>query len=779
MLQTLPLADLLRQFRAEAHLSQEELADRAGISARAIGDIETGVSLWPRAITVSLLAEALALDAESRDAFRSAASRRGLRRGEVAALPAAVSLVGRDAEIAALRALLLDSATRLVTLAGGPGVGKTALAVATATELAGEHFERALFIEFATLPDPVLVPTKIALALGVRDVRGESVTVSVGSAIGDGSLLLVLDNFERMIAAAPVIAELVGATRNLKVLVTSRIPLHLSMERVVKVEPLTPDSSARLLIDRIATGGTPHLHDDTEIAELARALGGLPLAINLAAPLLGTASAHELATRLKHPLDVLAAMHDAIAWSYDLLAVKEQHLLRALAVFDGGFTEEGAQHVAAGADALETLQALARLIDHSLVSVSETGTSDVEFGLHPLVSEFAAKALEREGESEAAYLRLVEYCTDLAHVQPRPEPFADPATRARLNRESSHFDRALGWLKSTGRLENALSLAYELWLIWYRRGANAHGYAWARSLLVAADESALRIDEGLRADANWAASGLALASGQFDDGERHVALALPHKRAIGDRKAVASLLAGAGVCASFKGNYAAGRTYFEESLAIRRDLGDGLDVARSLSDLGVHASDEGNQNEANSHLEEALTLYRAAGRRMGVSLTLGSLALVAVRAGFPLRAEPLAREAARLADEIGYAESARAAKIALSRALMDSGDFAEAKGIAFAVAAGDETASGDLGGDILRLLAAIEFRLERPRAAARLLSAASAAPGLPVIPLADRAAHEALVASVAGALGPEFENELSTGRAQGARAVLAACQFRD
>jgi predicted ATPase/DNA-binding XRE family transcriptional regulator len=784
MLQTLPLADLLRQFRAEAHLSQEELAERAGISARAIGDIETGVSLWPRAITIALLAEALELDSQSRDALRRAASRRGLRRGEAAAaLPAAVALVGRENETAALRALLLDPATRLVTLTGGPGVGKTALAVTTATELAG-GFERVLFIEFATLPDPVLVPTKIGLALGVRDVGGQSVTASLASAIGDRSVLLVLDNFERMTAAAPIVAELLAATRHLKLLVTSRLPLHLSMERVVKIAPLPPDSSLRLLNDRIASDAQEALvlQDDAAIVELTRALGGVPLAINLAAPLLRTASARELATRLKDPLDVLAAMNDAIGWSYELLGEKEQRLLRTLAVFAGAFTEEGAQRIAPDKEdinALETLQALAALIDHSLVNVAEYGTSDVEFGLHPLVSEFAAKALDGDGESEAAHLRFVDYCTALAHVQPRAEPFADLAIRARINRESSHFDGALGWLKSTGRLDRALSLAFKFWPIWYRRGANAHGYTWLRSLLAAADKSAVPIDEGLRADANWAASGLALASGQFDAAERHVALALSHKRAIGDQKAVASLLAGAGVCASFKGNYAAGRISFEESLAIRRELGDGLDVARSLSDLGVHASDEGHQDEANGHLEEALTLYRAAGRRMGVSLSLGSLALVAVRAGFPRRAEPLAREAARLAEEIGYAESARAANLALSLALMDSADLAEAESVGLGVAAGDESASGELCSDILRALAAIEFRLERPDLAARLLGAAAATPPLPVIPLVDRPAHAALVESVARILGENFETEWTGGRAESARALLAACQFRE
>ncbi|HEV3090353.1 MAG TPA: tetratricopeptide repeat protein [Candidatus Cybelea sp.] len=778
MLQALPLAELARRYRAQARLSQEELAGRARVSVRTIGDIETGVSLWPRAITISLIAEALGLDEEARERLRAAARRRGQRRGgSGAAFPVPISLVGRLPEVATLRRLLLDPTTRLVTVTGEPGVGKTALAIAIAAQLAGEFPARARYVEFASLPDPILVPTKIALALGVRDVRGQPAAASVAAAIGDRSMLIVLDNFESVAAAAPVVAELLAAAPNLKLLVTSRTPLHVSMERVFKIGALSIASSIRLLSDPMdADAFAAQASDDSDLAALARALGGVPLALALAAPLLRTPARAELIDNLKRPLHVLGGMREAIALSYRSLSAGEQRLFRSLAVFGGPFTEEGAHYLASGGDSdasvLSTLQLLASLTDRSLVGVCDDGVGDAEFELHALVRDFAAEMLECERESEAAFLRLSSFCTSLAQAAPRVEPLEDGAARARCNRESSHFDAALGWLKSTNRIAPALALAIELWPIWWRRGENAHGYAWVRSLVAAAEERAEAVDAEVVADGNWAAAGLASASGRFDESERHTKLALAHKRAVGDRKAVASLIDGLGECASLKGHYADARRYFEEALTIRRELGDGLDIARTLVDFGTHASDAGNYDEANGHLEEALLLFRAAGRRMGVSLVLENLALVAVRSGSPERGVPLAREALRLAQEVGFAESARTARIVLSRALVGLDDLDGAESLALRVSADDETLGPSA--DVARLLAAIELRRGRTAVAARLLGAASTAADAPVIPLADRAAHEALVATVVEELGAGFDAQWEAGRRQSPHVILGA-----
>ena len=336
-------------------MSQEELAERAGVSARAIGDIETGISLWPRAITISLIAEALQLDATARETLRLASSRRGL--ASSTELPEGAPLVGREAEMAAALALLRDEDVRLVTLTGGPGVGKTALAVAVARALDVEFGARTRFIDFAALADPMLVPTKISLAVGVRDVRGNSVTASVAAAIGGAPMLILMDNFERVAAAAPFVAELLAAAPQLKVLVASRARLRLRAERTLTVGPLATQAGIALLLERVRSFSPNFALPQDEhpaLATLAETLGGVPLAIELAAPLLRTSSAAELATRLERPLDVLVTqdrrlpqrqrtMRDAIAWSYALLPPDDQRLFRRLAVFGGSFIEEGVQ----------------------------------------------------------------------------------------------------------------------------------------------------------------------------------------------------------------------------------------------------------------------------------------------------------------------------------------------------------------------------------------------------------------------------------------------------
>jgi predicted ATPase/DNA-binding XRE family transcriptional regulator len=781
MLQTVPLADLLRQYRAEAHLSQDELAERAGVSARTIGDIETGVSLWPRSITISLLAEALQLGTDAREALRAAASRRGSKPGPSVRLPAGISLIGRERDVATVRALLLDPSARLVTVIGGPGIGKTSLAIATANEVS-DKFGESFFIEFATLPDAILVPTKIALALGVREVNAESAALSLATAIGARSMLLVLDNFECVASAGPIVAELLSTAPNLKVLVTSRTPLHLSMERVINLRPLDTAASARLLSDRLrAVEPDAHLpQNDPALTALMRMLGGVPLAIGLAAPLLRTATAAEL-TRLKHPLDVLDAMRDAIQRSYTLLGSNEQRFFRALGIFRGCFTEEDAHYIEGGDAArsiFDTLRSLATLVDQNLVCASESVTDEAEFELHPLVSAFAVQMLDGEHETEATHLRLSEYCSALAGATPssRTEPSGDPAVRAKRSRESAHFDAALGWLQSTARLKSALTLGVKLWMLWYLRGENAHGHAWICSLLRTAAQSAEQIDDALLADANWAAAGLAQAANQHEEAEQHGETALLLKRALGDRPAVASILAGLGVEASFKGNYEAARRLLNESLALRRELGDSVPIARTLTDLGTHEADEGDFNAARAHLDEALTRYRAAGRRMSGSITLGVLGLIELRCGSADRAESLAREAIRMAGEIGFDISVRANKIILARALADLDRFGEAESLALEVGSHGDLSLDERAG-LARLHATIACRQGRMPLAARLLGAASTAPGIPVIPLADQATYQALTATVKQALSGEFGQHWSAGRADGLRAVLEPTQL--
>ena len=251
-------------------------------------------------------------------------------------------------------------------------------------------------------------------------------------------------------------------------------------------------------------------------------------------------------------------------------------------------------------------------------------------------------------------------------------------------------------------------------------------------------------------------------------------IALPLKRALGDRSAVASLLDGLGVGAYLRGDYKKGRAYCEEGLAIRRELGDGLLIARSLIDLGGCAAEEGELAEATRHLEEALTLFRAAGRSTGVSAVLGNLALLALRAGSASRCELLAREAIDVAERVGFVEAAKASKIVLSRALLALGDIDGAQVLARSVASDKSTPI--LLGDVARALASIAFARGELRLASRLLGAASSDPV--AVPLAELEPHERLVGSLRASLGSDFSVEYDLGAAKGS-GVFAALDFRE
>ena len=574
MLDSPLLADLLRTYRIDARLSQEALAERAGISARTIGDIETGIARFPRAITLSLISEALGLDPPARDALRAAARRRSPApaKGEVAGTPDGGSpLIGRDAELAAIASLLADDAARLVTLTGGAGAGKTVLALQAARAAAAQFGGNVIVVELGGIPDAALVSTKIALAVGIRNVNAEPVATSIAAALAGRPMLLVLDTFEHVTAAALFVSELLAAIPALKLIVTSRVPLRVARERTLPVGPLAvPPSEAalapsalgsiaavELLVDR-ARRYKPEFSVTEDnaagIAALVRALDGVPFAIELAAPLLRISSPAALAQRLERPLDVLVAersdvpprqrtMRDAIAWSYALLTPEQQRALRRLGIFTGAFGLDAAQRVIANASgnaALATLQALAALADQSLVNVVESAGHDPRFEVPALVRDYAVELLADSGESDAVHQRLADYCSALLGSS-APEKRSGNVVRKRLELESSNFDAVLAWARVTGRISLGLALAVRLRPYWWLRGAHPDGHVWLNSLLeLAAGRD--NVDDALLANGYEAAAGLAQASGRFDAAADYIRRSLPLKRASGDRKAVASLL---------------------------------------------------------------------------------------------------------------------------------------------------------------------------------------------------------------------------------------------
>ncbi len=446
---TSDFGELLRRHRIAAALSQEELAEKAGLSARGVSDLERGARTAPRLETVRLLADALGLEDHERAALIAA---RGAvptdrpatpRAADVARppLPAPpTSFVGRAGEAAAVVALLARDDVRLVTLTGPGGVGKTRLALRAAHELAAGFADGAAFIDLTPLTEPDLVAPTVATALGVRAAGDRPIAERLVEALRDRDLLLVLDNFEQVVEAAPLVAGLLAACPRLTALVTSREPLRLSAEHVFSVPPLgVPEADAGAMVDATAHSDAFRLFVERArsarsdfavtaantpmIAEIVRHLDGLPLAIELAAARVATLPPRALLARLEHRLPLLAdgprdaeprhrTMRDAIAWSNELLSAAEQTAFRRLAVFVDGCALEAIEAVLGpGADALAIVPSL---VGKSLLRQEEGPDGEPRFRMLETIREFGLEQLGARGEEIAARDAHAAYILTLA-----------------------------------------------------------------------------------------------------------------------------------------------------------------------------------------------------------------------------------------------------------------------------------------------------------------------------------------------------------------------------
>jgi predicted ATPase/transcriptional regulator with XRE-family HTH domain len=403
-------ADLLRRHRLAARLTQEALAERAGISTRAVSDLERGLHATPRRDTLALLGDALGLAGAERAAFAAAARRVARPRWTSAARPQQdvslpiplTPLIGRHAERIAVGALLRDGGARLVTLTGPGGVGKTRLALAVAAQLGDAFPDGQVFVDLAPVRDPALVLAHVATALGVRETAGRELPDAVHEVVRRKRMLLVLDNVEHLLPAVPVVAELLGAGSTLGVLVTSRAPLRVRGEHEFPVPPLpVPSESGRhdfanlaeneavaLFVARVQAvrpGFTLTADNAAAVAGICRSLDGLPLALELAAARAKILSIPALMTRLGARLPLLTGgtrdaperqrtLRHAIAWSYDLLDAHARVLFHRLGIFVGGWTLEAAETVANLDGQLDVLEGLAALADLSLVRLEESGS---------------------------------------------------------------------------------------------------------------------------------------------------------------------------------------------------------------------------------------------------------------------------------------------------------------------------------------------------------------------------------------------------------------------
>ena len=387
-----PFGALLKQYRQAAGLTQERLAERAGLSVRAISDLERGVNRTPRQETLDLLAQALRLPPRKR-ALLAASARPASDLTDAWEpqthpphhVPASLAaLIGRESEVTRATMLLERTEVRLLTLIGPSGIGKTRLGLQVAEDVLDRFDDGVWFVALAPLRDASLVAGAIAQALELREAPGQAPQELLKTSLREQQRLLLLDNFEQVAGAALLVAELLNTCPRLKVLVTSRAALHIRGEYELPVEPLEQEAAVTLFLER-AQAARPDLDSGPETIQAAAAicqrLDRLPLALELAAARVKVLPPPALLERLKRRLPLLTGgaldlperqrtMRDAVAWSYELLSPAEQRLFRRLAIFAGGWTLEAAEALCGEAEESSgsaVLEELTSLVNQSLV----------------------------------------------------------------------------------------------------------------------------------------------------------------------------------------------------------------------------------------------------------------------------------------------------------------------------------------------------------------------------------------------------------------------------
>jgi len=550
-------------------------------------------------------------------------------------LPAQPSpLVGRERELQELLRLVPDS--RLVTLTGPGGSGKTRLALQTAAELV-ERFEGGVFwVPLAAVSDSELVEPTIAQTVGAQN--------GLATHVADKQMLLLLDNFEQVVDAAPNLSDLLERCPNLHLLSTSRALLRIAGERDYPVEPL-PDADAVELFRERAAVAEPI----DAVREICRRLDGLPLAIELAAARTRLLPPEQLLQRLEHALPLLTAgrrdaperqrtLRATIEWSYDLLSKEERRLFSRLAVFAGSFTVEAAEEVC-DAD-LDTLESL---VEHSLMRRWASG----RLGMLETIREYAAERLEQSDEAEEIRRRHAEFFLALAQSAGQHLEGAEQAEwLQRIEAERDNVRATLEWaLGADAGL--ALQIAADLGRFWWVRGP-AEGLAWLERGLEQAD-----VAPAVRAGALDAAGGTAWFVGDHERALRLFEEGLATFRELGDRAGAARMLTRLGPPLTVVGRYEEADRVVREAAAIHRELGNSIELAMSLHILGAIAAERGDWQSAAPLMEESAALARETGDTWQLAYGLSNLAEVAIRSGNLEVADRHGREALTFANEIG------------------------------------------------------------------------------------------------------------------------------
>ena len=583
------------------------------------------------------------------------------------------SFVGREEEIAEVERLL--GQTRLLTLTGPGGSGKSRLALRVAAELLGQFQDGSCFVDLSPVTDPALVPAAVANALGVPEAAGRPILDGVKDHLRHRELLQVVDNFEQVAEAGPVIEELLVAAPKLRTMVTSRVVLSLRGEQEYAVPPLqVPDpgrspaglaalgavEAVRLFAER-ARAASPRFTLTEEnapvVAEITARLDGLPLAIELAATRTKVLTPEQILSRLKRRLELLTSgprtlperqrtLRAAIAWSHDLLDPVEGRLFARLSVFTGGWTFESAEAVCDPAElGLDALDGLTSLVDKSLVRRTEPSGLPPRFSMLETIREFGQEQLEAAGDLELVVARHARHFLHLAlEVEPHLTADDQGAWLDRCEQEHANIRAALRWAIDRGEAGPAQAAAGALWRFWQQRGHLAEGRQWLEATLAMPSGQAPTAE---RAKALAGAGGIAW----WSDREATRAFygeALTIERELGDPARLAEALYNQAFVLAGEHDLEAAARLLDESLGLFRQVGDEPGAARVLVMRVVPDATAGAWDRVVARIEEVAAIWRRRGDRLNLAFGLIWLGFAYGRAGRPDDARATVLEALEL-----------------------------------------------------------------------------------------------------------------------------------
>lgn len=653
------------------------------------------------------------------------------------------SFLGRDGEMAEVERLLTTS--RLLTLTGAGGSGKTRLALQVASQIASQHLGQfkngVFFVNLAPLTDPNLVAATIAQTLGLREAPGRPLLDTLKAYLQDKEVLLLLDNFEQVLQAAPQVGELLQAVPDLKVLVTSREPLHLHGEQLYRVPPLAlpplalppngeydagprqppqnvpPARVARpvsdveylaqyeavaLFIDRAKAARSDFALTEENarlVAQICHRLDGLPLAIELAAARVRHLSAADILERLVHRLQLLRGgardlpsrqqtLRATIEWSYDLLTEGEKQLFRRMAVFQGGRSLKALEEICngEGLQQVDVLEGVAALVDKNLLQPQEDRAAEsarqARFVMLETLHEYAREKLQESGEAGEIQRQHARYFVQLVEeAEPKLRGPAQVVWFDRLKEEQDNIRAVFEWCRGEASgaegVQIALRLVGALTWYWYTRGPFSEGRARAMAVL-SRPEAKERTT--LRTRALRTAAGMAWIQGDFALVRSLVEEGLVLARELGDRQMEGVFLYNLGHIAleEAEGDLAAARSLYEQSLAIQRELGNRPNIAGALNSLALVDRAEGDLAAARPRIEEALAIAREVGAPAEIAYSLQRLGELALREGNYPVSRSLLEQALTIRRAMGEQQKLPETLDGVGYAALREGDYATA-----------------------------------------------------------------------------------------------------